>query len=148
MSGLFRISGATRRDPRIEDWFAGAPRLDREIDRLFHEPADSRRQVARTWFERMRACGPDVLECLHDGCPVACVQDAPFGYVNVFKTHVGVGFFQGASLDDATGLLTGEGKRMRHVKLRLGEPVDEDALGRLVAAAYRDIRMRLGFDGD
>jgi hypothetical protein len=33
---------------------------------------------------------------------------------------------------------------MRHVKVRWGEPLDEAALGALIAAAYRDIRARLG----
>jgi len=33
---------------------------------------------------------------------------------------------------------------MRHVKLRWGEPVDVAALNELIAAAYRDMRARLG----
>lgn len=33
---------------------------------------------------------------------------------------------------------------MRHVKLRRGEDVDEDALPDVIAAAYVDIRARLG----
>jgi hypothetical protein len=32
---------------------------------------------------------------------------------------------------------------MRHVKLRWGQAVDEAALGALIVAAYRDIRVRL-----
>ena len=147
MSKLFRLSGAVRRDPGIEAWFSGAARLDREIDAWLPEPADELRRIARTWFERMRGCGADVRELLHDGCPVACVADAPFGYVNVFRAHVNVGFFHGASLDDPAGLLEGAGKRMRHVKLRLGEPVDAAGLGELIEAAYRDIRVRLGTSG-
>ena len=91
----------------------------------------------------MRRCGADVRELMHDGCPVACVQDAPFGYVNTFKAHVNVGFFNGATLDDPAGLLEGAGKRMRHVKLRWGEPVNSAAMTELIAAAYRDIRLRL-----
>jgi hypothetical protein len=74
---------------------------------------------------------------------VACVGDAPFGYVNAFKAHANVGFFHGAMLADPTGLLEGAGKRMRHVKLRFGEALDEDALSCLIADAYRDIRQRL-----
>ena len=143
MSGLFRISGAIPNDPRNAAWFAGGARLDPEIDRLFPELSDALRRIARVWFERMRACGDDVRECLHDGCPVACVEDAPFGYVNVFRSHASVGFFQGAALDDPGDLLVGEGRRMRHVKLRPGEPVDETALEALVQAAYLDIRRRL-----
>ncbi len=99
--------------------------------------------MVRPWFELMRDCGPDVRELTNDGCPVACVGDAPFGYVNAFKAHASVGFFQGATFADPTGLLEGAGKRMRHVKLRPGQPRDTDALSDLVAEAYRDIRRRL-----
>jgi len=101
--------------------------------------------MARPWFERMRECGPDVRELLHDGHPTACLGDAAFGYVNAFSAHVNVGFFHGATLDDPACLLEGAGKRMRHVKLRWGEPVNVGALNELIAAAYRDVRLRLGF---
>jgi hypothetical protein len=92
----------------------------------------------------MRGCGADVRELLHDGCPVACLGDAPFGYVSAFKAHANVGFFYGAVLADPAGLLEGEGKRMRHVKLRAGKELDEEALSDLIAAAYADVRRRLG----
>jgi hypothetical protein len=71
------------------------------------------------------------------------VGDAAFGYVDAFRAHVNVGFFHGATLDDPAGLLEGAGKRMRHVKLRWGEPVDAAALNELIAAACRDIRLRV-----
>ena len=129
MSKLFRLSGAVHRAPEIDAWFS--------------EPTDALRLIARTWFEQMRGCGSDVRELMHDGYPVACVEDAAFGYVNVFTAHVNVGFFYGATLDDPAGLLEGAGKRMRHVKLRWGEPVNAAALNDLVAAACRDIRLRL-----
>jgi hypothetical protein len=99
--------------------------------------------MAQPWFERMRGCGSDVRELLHDGHPVACVDDAAFAYVNAFRVHVNVGFFQGASLDDQAGLLEGSGKRMRHVKLRWGQQIDAAVLTALIAAAYRDIQLRL-----
>lgn len=147
MSALFRLSGGVRRDPEVEAWLAGPVRLDREADALFPEPADDLRAIARVWFDRMRACGEDVRELIHDGCPVACVGDAAFGYVNVFKAHVNVGFYGGAGLDDPARLLQGEGRRMRHVKLRPGEGVDRAALGELIEAAYRDVRARMAVEG-
>jgi len=143
MSSLFRFSGAVRRDPEVDAWFAGPVRLDPGIDAWLSEPADELRRTAREWFEHMRSCGPDVRELIHDGCPVACVEDAAFGYVNVFRAHVSVGFYQGTSLDDPAGLLQGDGKRMRHVKLPLGAPVNTPALAELIVAAYRDLRARL-----
>lgn len=101
------------------------------------------RRVAQPWFERMRGCGADVRELLHDGRPTACLGDAAFGYVNAFSAHVNVGFFHGATLDDPAALLEGSGKRMRHVKVRWGEPVNTTALNELISAAYQDIRLRL-----
>lgn len=128
-SDLFRFAGAIRRDPAAEAWFAHGEAL---------------RGFALSWFERMRGCGPDVRELMHDGCPTACVDDAAFAYVGAFTSHVNVGFFQGANLKDPAGLLQGSGKRMRHVKLRWGEPVNETALHALILAAYHDMRQRLG----
>jgi hypothetical protein len=109
----------------------------------FAESHDELRRMAQPWFERMRSCGPDVRELLHDGHPAACVEDAAFAYVNTFRAHVNVGFFHGAALDDRAGLLEGSGKRMRHVKLRWGQPVDAAALTELIGAAYQDMQRRL-----
>lgn len=126
---LLRFTGAVDRDPAIESWFLG-------------KPADLG-AIGREWFTRMRACGPDVRELMHDGFPTACVDDAPFGYVGVFKAHVNVGFFHGASLRDPAGLLEGSGKYMRHVKLKPGSPANGTELAALVSAAYTDIKARL-----
>lgn len=127
-AALFRLSGAVAGDPAVGAWFE----------------RDPIRRLAGVWFERIRACGPDVLELLHDGHPTACVGDAAFAYVDAFAAHVNVGFFHGADLPDPAGLLEGSGKRMRHVKVRWGRPTDEAALNALIAAAHADIRMRLG----
>jgi hypothetical protein len=129
MDDILRFSGAVKRDPAIDRWL----RRQRVALRAF----------AEEWFARMRQCGDDVRELMHDGCPVACVGDAPFGYVNVFQAHVNVGFYNGARLDDPGGLLEGAGKRMRHVKLKPGREPDLAALGDLIDAAYTEMRARV-----
>ncbi|MDB5694346.1 MAG: hypothetical protein JWO81_3409 [Alphaproteobacteria bacterium] len=129
MTQIFRLPGAARKDPLVEAWFAAGD--------------DELRRLAKPWFGRMRACGTDVRELLHDGHPTACVGDAAFGYVNAFSLHVNVGFFHGAALNDPAGLLEGTGKRMRHAKLRWGRPIDAAGLTELIGAAYRDIHLRL-----
>ena len=128
MSSILRFSGGSKRDPAIEEWLS---------------KTNERTALARTWFRRIRTCGEDVLELIHDGCPTACVDDAPFAYVNVFKDHTNLGFFHGAHLDDPNGLLEGTGKNMRHVKLRAGQTPDAAALAELIDAAYLDIKHRL-----
>ena len=127
---ILRLTGGVKRDPAVDVWLTDSP--------------IELRSIAQKWFARMRQCGDDVRELMHDGCPVACVQDAPFGYVNSFKNHVNVGFFYGAVLEDPAGLLEGGGKRMRHVKLKPGLELNTAALRDLIDAAYLDIRTRLG----
>lgn len=126
---LLRLIGAVERDAAIDAWM--------------DERAGELGAMARQWFAVMRACGDEVRELLHDGCPVACLGDVPFGYVNVFRTHANVGFFQGATLPDPARLLQGSGKSMRHVKLRPGTATDAAALTQLIEAAYADIKARV-----
>jgi hypothetical protein len=138
---LIRYSGVSKHQPAIDVWLS---RLDPVLGGL-----------AREWFGRMRQCGEDVYEVLHDryrrrtqprpsvGGAIACVTDAPFAYVNVFRAHVTVGFYQGASLDDPAGLLEGSARFMRHVKLRPGKDVNAAALQALIEAAYADMKARV-----
>jgi hypothetical protein len=123
---LLRFNGAVERDAAIDAWM--------------REHAGELGAIAQHWFEVMRKCGDEVREVLHDGCPVACLGDAPFGYVNVFTSHVNVGFFRGAALPDPARLLQGTGKLMRHVKLRPGTPTNAAALNKLIEMAYAEMK--------
>src|ERR1044072_1247740 len=129
MDGILRFPSAIKHDPAIDAWL--------------HAQREDLRPFAQTWFARMRRCGSDVRELMHDGCPTACVGDAAFGYVSAFRDHVNIGFFFGALLDDPAPLLEGTGKRGRHVKLRPDQPINTAALATLVDTAYADIRDRL-----
>lgn len=126
---LLRFDGAVKRDPAISAWMK--------------DHRDELGAIARQWFEVMRECGDEVRELLHDGCPVACLGNVPFGYVNAFTSHVNVGFFQGAALPDPDRLLQGNGKFMRHVKLRPGTATNVAALRTLIDRAYSDIKARV-----
>lgn len=126
LSPILRFSGSVKRDAGVQAWLDGPP--------------EQLRAIARPWFERMRECGDDVTELMHDGCPTVCIGDAGFAYVNTFAAHMNVGFFRGASLKDPAGLLEGSGKLGRHVKLRPGVPIDTAALEALIAGAYRNIK--------
>jgi hypothetical protein len=133
MDKILRFTGGSKRDPAVDKWLRTRP--------------EEHRPVVHKWFERLRRCGPDVLELLHDGAATACVGDVPFAYVGAFKNHVNVGFFNGAALDDPFELLEGTGKRMRHVKLTPGAEVDAHSLDELIRAAYLDCRARAGTAG-
>ena len=129
MRTIFRLSGALAHSPPVEYWLA--------------TQAGELGEIARTWFARMMATGNDVTQVMHDGYATACVGDAAFAYVGVFKAHVNLGFFHGAALPDPTGLLEGTGKFMRHVKIKPGRVVDERSVEALITTAYQDILARL-----
>jgi hypothetical protein len=122
--------------------FPSAVERDSAIDAWFESRAGQLGTIARPWYERMRECGDDVRELLHDGHPTACVGDAAFGYVNAFTAHANVGFFLGAHLADPAGLLEGTGRNMRHVKLRPGTDIDGEALTALIQAAYSRVKSQ------
>jgi hypothetical protein len=125
---LLRFPTAVERDPAVDAWFESR--------------AGELGAIARPWFARMRQCGDDVRELLHDGHPTACVGDAAFGYVNAFTAHVNVGFFLGAHLADPARLLQGSGRNMRHVKVRPGAQIDREALVGLIQAAYSQVKSQ------
>ena len=123
--------------------FPNSVKRDSAIDAWMRKHSSELGAIAQRWFNVMRACGPDIRELLHDGHPTACVDDAAFGYVNVFTAHVNVGFFRGADIADPHGILEGTGKFMRHVKLRPEHEVDAGALTKLIETAYTDMKRRL-----
>jgi hypothetical protein len=129
MTQLMRFPTAVKRDPAIDTWM--------------REHAGDLGDIAQRWFERMRQCGPDVRELLHDGHPTACVGDAAFAYVNAFRAHVNVGFFRGAEIADPNGILEGTGRFMRHLKLKPGGEFEAVALAKLIDTAYADIKRRV-----
>ncbi len=132
MDALFRFPAARKRDPGVETWIGHS---------------DALRGLVEPWLLRLRDCGPDIRELIHDGRPTICAGEAAFAYVDSYAGHANIGFFFGASLDDPAGLLEGNGKRMRHVKLRPGRMPDEAALTALITVAYHDVRRRLEAGG-
>ena len=129
MNELFRFDNAVDHSEEVDEWFAGQPY---ELYAL-----------AREWFTELRQCGENTNELLHDGCPQACVDDAAFAYVNVFKNHVNVGFYLGAFLKDPESLLEGSGKRMRHIKLTPNTTINKKAVRQLIKQAYNAVRKQM-----
>jgi hypothetical protein len=69
------------------------------------------------------------------------VSESPFDricYIAPQRGYVNFGFFFGVNLPDSKHLLVGEGKRLRHVKIRSVEEAQNPALGKLVAATWKE----------
>ena len=68
-----------------------------------------------------------------NGCWVG--GNGPVAYVYSAPGYVQFGFFRGSALKDPKGLLEGEGKYVRHIKVRDPSQIDERAFGALLRQA-------------
>lgn len=67
-----------------------------------------------------------------------------YAYALPYRSHVNLGFYQGAGLPDPDGMLRGTGKAMRHVQVRDIEDVAVLGLRALMLAAREERRVVLG----
>jgi hypothetical protein len=66
-----------------------------------------------------------------------------YAYIGVQKSHVNLGFYHGAMLPDADGLLEGTGKKLRHLKIRSLDVAESRAVRALLKTAIAERRDRL-----
>ena len=79
---------------------------------------------------------PGAVEHGHAGWGnVAYEAKGVFCYIAPLKDSVNLGFHRGVELRDPHGLLEGNGKSMRHLKIRSIDEIDMDAVGALVRQA-------------
>ena len=70
-----------------------------------------------------------------NGCWVG--KKGPVAYVYSATEYVQFGFFMGSSLKDPKGLLEGDGKYVRHIKIRDPSEIDERPFAALLRQAAR-----------
>lgn len=128
MPDVLRLKDTKQHDPRIDEW----------LDSFEGDLAAIAREATR--MVRFYAVGG--TETMQDGHPVTCIDAAPFAYIAMEKDHVRLGFFQGAFLPDPKGLLTGEDKAMRYIRLAPRAGLDATAIADLIQAAYDDMSLR------
>jgi len=71
-------------------------------------------------------------------------RDEVFGYICPMEQYVRLGFYYGDALPDPAGLLSGEGKRLRHVKLTTLAEAERPEIRALIKAAVQERKAALG----
>ncbi|MBI1281741.1 MAG: hypothetical protein GC179_26685 [Anaerolineaceae bacterium] len=66
-------------------------------------------------------------------------MDAMFCYIAPLKDRINLGFYRGVVLPDASGLLEGTGKLLRHVKVRSMSELQQPALRQLIVDAVAEL---------
>ena len=63
--------------------------------------------------------------------------NGPMIWMKAYPKHVDIGFWRGTEMDDPKKVLTGDGERMRHIKITSVEKIPADALRELVKQAVK-----------
>jgi hypothetical protein len=98
--------------------------------------------AAAAALERLRARLPGAIEMVYDNYnalvigfgPTERASDALVSIV-VYPRYVSLAFLTGASLDDPAGVLQGDGKVARHVRLESPDVIDRPAVAALIEQA-------------
>jgi hypothetical protein len=69
--------------------------------------------------------------------------NAVFGYICPVRDYVRLGFYYGGSLPDPSGLLVGEGKRLRHVKIYSPAEAGRPEIRQLLVDGFRERQAAL-----
>jgi hypothetical protein len=106
------------------------------IDNYLNELTDWRGKMIARLRKLIRDAGPDLIEEWKWDTPVWSYQGNVVA-AGVFKDHVKLNFFKGASLNDPNGLFNAglEAKATRAIDIAEGEEIDEAALKELVRTA-------------
>jgi hypothetical protein len=117
-----------------DDWAMDA---SERIDAYIEELAGWQRDVARHLREQIHEADPQIAEDWKWDTPVFTARGKQVCAVGVFKDHVKVNFFKGASIDDPEGLFNSglEAKNSRAIDLAEGDLLDDEAFRRRVQAA-------------
>jgi len=110
-----------------------------EVEELLAGHVPEVRALAEALLALARETLPaDVREVVYRGWHAVGLRDPRAGYLGgVFplEDRVRLLFEHGVELDDPEGVLTGDGRQVRVVELRPGDPVPEDAIRALLHQA-------------
>jgi hypothetical protein len=105
------------------------------FDEYLADQAPRNQGVIRALRRFVRRVAPQLREFVKWGNGCWVKGKVPVAYVHSAPDHVQFGFFRGSALEDPKGLLLGEGKFVRHVKLFKRSDIDERALAALLRQA-------------
>ena len=120
------------------------------FDDLLEKAEDSQKATLISLRKLILSIHPDAFEVVRLGERSATYGVGPkknseaYAYLLPHKNWINIGFLQGVNLPDPGGLLEGSGKKMRHVKIRSREDVDNPDLLKLIESAFVERQSALG----
>ena len=91
--------------------------------------------IIRELRKFVKRAAPQLQESVKWGNGCWVQEKGPVAYVFSAPDYVQFGFFRGSALKDPKRLLNGEGKFVRHIKVRKRADINESAFGALLRQA-------------
>ena len=107
------------------------------FDRYLAGQKPRNRAVIRALRRFVKRVAPKLQESVKWGNGCWVKGKVPVAYVYSAPDHTQFGFFRGSALKDPKRLLSGEGKFVRHIKLRKPADLDPRAFAALLRQAAR-----------
>ncbi len=113
------------------------------IEAFFANYSSEVQDISRKLRAMVKSAMPHAHEILyvnhnHIGYSFTESMDDRICYICPMKDYVRLGFMFGTHLADPNQMLIGEGKRLRHVKVKTVNDASNEALERLVEEAWMD----------
>jgi len=112
---------------------------ENKIENYISKLPDELQRICRKLRRVVRAQMPEAHEMIYHGTICFAISPSKFSpvvYIGPKTSWVNLGFFFGADIPDPEKLLLGEGKRMRHIKIRNEEEAGNPAIKRIVKSAW------------
>ena len=124
-----------RRVPEFKDLVMGKMKPYASFNDYLKDQNPKNKAVISALRRFVKRVEPKLTEAVKwgNGCWIG--TNGPVAYVYSATGYVQFGFFNGASLKDPKGLLEGEGKYVRHTKVRDASEIDERAFAALLKQA-------------
>ena len=107
------------------------------FDEYLADQSPRNRSVIRSLRTFVRRQAPHLAESVKWGNGCWVKGKVPVAYVYSATDHVQFGFFGGSALKDGKGLLRGEGKFVRHIRVEKASDIEERAFSALLKQAAR-----------
>ena len=128
--------------PRAPRPSLSAAAARQQIDRFLDRYAPATAALARDILKKMARRLPGATELVYDNYnalvigfgPTERPSDCPFS-IAVYARWVNLYFLDGVQLEDAAGLLKGNGHRVRHIRLDRADDLDDPGVQTLIDQA-------------
>lgn len=105
------------------------------FDAYLGDQSASNQKIIRALRKFVARAEPGLVESVKYGNGCWIGERAPVAYVYSDKDHVQFGFLNGSSLKDPKGLLEGQARYVRHIKVHNTSEIDERAFAALLRQA-------------